>query len=1052
MSAFFNRGWNILFQTVPGASRSVFLFLLLALPTGAIIDDNTNGVSDLWERRFNSGNLFDLNFDPQADPDGDGWSNEVEAVSGTNPFDANPPDGFIRPAITYTSAVYLSPATEGGEPELQTPAAVTITWPTLIGKQYTLLVSSDLSAGSWQPVGESIIGDGSETGSGITLTQPDGSSPPALFLRVAVNDIDTDGDGLTDAEEIQLGTNPSNNNITDPNDLDGDGLTNAEEAALGSNPENKDSDNDGAEDGKDAVPTDAAIWWPKTPMPNYAVVETGIVIEPADEGSLRIIDINRSGQILFSLFGEGSLNGVFIWEPATNQPRDVTPPNEFNGMDSDPWPVGIGDDGSHHVSGGMHHVSTPNAIYKTPGGAWTEHVPDNWFTPPPESKRIGTNDLTNVAGEWVMTNSASFSEGGPSTYKYAKHHLVNGAWTSTGAVVVSSWEVFPRCINRHGHLLFSDRIERPGAANLPITHGGATGFCGVEVPVAGFAVPRYVDVVLKAGKMWVESANGESMVESTCPQLFDTVAFSENGIGLFSSGGVIWLNGKIQGLNSLVKATGLSDIQAADISTNGFIAATAQRNSTGKREIVLLAPVEVRGYATKEVDDCVAHIEAPGYVDVNGVSVSGYVLEKKRRQIYDPTDSSFYKVEDCLPYKTEAKSKLKILQMGDDNAWDPKEGGDYDDLFKEVGTMGDCVFVHSEFKKDLDIFRIRLPNLPLPAGKSEHRVKIWTTTHLDIEVDPGAEVDLNVVRVLDNPTSTVKFHETAALGLVPDDPEDDNYPVEGKADGALGDRTYRAVLGGKVKIQWLTAPGSGPKPIFEIPVPAEKMVRATGFLLPGACGESTAEVWFARAKKIYSAIGVDLVYNYVDLPTLPVGVDLDDGFNLPLEVAGDLAQMMPETKALMDDSRVVHALTVDPITKGSIPVFFVNRLNPPPGKKVPAAVSNTPSFMVPSDKAYGGAIFMDSKAYESDPEKKPLESVLAHELSHILLDAGHQPSPYALWNSYFTGKKVYIWWGDLDKKPLVPNPWKETDIIAHRRLCDSMRTRIWKSKYAESSP
>ena len=58
---------------------SVFLvscFWLLASPTAqAIVDTNNNGFSDLWERHFNSRELFPPTFDPQADPDSDGWTN-----------------------------------------------------------------------------------------------------------------------------------------------------------------------------------------------------------------------------------------------------------------------------------------------------------------------------------------------------------------------------------------------------------------------------------------------------------------------------------------------------------------------------------------------------------------------------------------------------------------------------------------------------------------------------------------------------------------------------------------------------------------------------------------------------------------------------------------------------------------------------------------------------------------------------------------------------------------------------------------------------------------
>lgn len=54
---------------------------------------------------------------------------------------------------------------------------------------------------------------------------------------------DTDGDGVTDYQEIALGTNPS------AVDSDGDGLTDGQEVTLGTNPLSADTDGDGITDG-----------------------------------------------------------------------------------------------------------------------------------------------------------------------------------------------------------------------------------------------------------------------------------------------------------------------------------------------------------------------------------------------------------------------------------------------------------------------------------------------------------------------------------------------------------------------------------------------------------------------------------------------------------------------------------------------------------------------------------------------------------------------------------------------------------------------------------
>ena len=180
-----------------------------ALPTSAILDTNQNQLSDLWERAFNGGNLFPPGFDLQADEDGDGWTNAEEEAAGTDPFDPNSPGGLLRPDITHIPESWAD--LNGDGIEEHTPEAIIISWPTIAGKQYSLLYSPDLA--DWLPVpGETLVGEGTILDYHITLTGDD-----RIFWRVAVTDIDSDGDGLTDAEEFVLGTDPASSD----SDLDG---------------------------------------------------------------------------------------------------------------------------------------------------------------------------------------------------------------------------------------------------------------------------------------------------------------------------------------------------------------------------------------------------------------------------------------------------------------------------------------------------------------------------------------------------------------------------------------------------------------------------------------------------------------------------------------------------------------------------------------------------------------------------------------------------------------------------------------------------------------
>ncbi len=203
----------------------------------AILDTNENDLSDVWERAYNSGELFDTSFNLQADPDSDGWTNALEAIAGTDPFDANSPDGFVRPVISHIPAV-LGDIDESGVPEIITPDAFTLTWLTIAGKQYGLLYSPDLI--EWLAIEPTFIGNGSELEYGIPLPDSD-----KLFWRVTIEDVDSDGDDLTGAEECALGTNPL------LADTDGDGWSDRVEIINGTSSTNPDTDVDGIPDNID---------------------------------------------------------------------------------------------------------------------------------------------------------------------------------------------------------------------------------------------------------------------------------------------------------------------------------------------------------------------------------------------------------------------------------------------------------------------------------------------------------------------------------------------------------------------------------------------------------------------------------------------------------------------------------------------------------------------------------------------------------------------------------------------------------------------------------
>lgn len=190
---------SALFHTMRHAIRSTAAALLLTLPSFASsatvlgVDENNNGLSDVYEI------LHPGLGAPAADDDADGHSNAEEAAAGTDPASGADKLDFAQ----VTNA----------------PAGVDVRFPTENGKVYQMQVSSSLTGGAWQDEGSPFQGNGAEQ-SGTCPYQG-----ARMFLRLRVQDKDSDGDGATDWEEFIAGTSSSTN------DTNGDGVTDAAQIA-----------------------------------------------------------------------------------------------------------------------------------------------------------------------------------------------------------------------------------------------------------------------------------------------------------------------------------------------------------------------------------------------------------------------------------------------------------------------------------------------------------------------------------------------------------------------------------------------------------------------------------------------------------------------------------------------------------------------------------------------------------------------------------------------------------------------------------------------------
>jgi hypothetical protein len=198
-------------------SPRYFLLVLLpfvSLPASALIDEDADGMSDLWEGvhgfSISDNGTSVPSQAPNFDPDGDGMTNLSESIAGTNPLSSLGADGVLRGSLSASTTV---------------PGNLDFTWFQLTGKSYQPQSSSDLSPGSWQPLSDPITAIA--PGNHLFSFQPNG---PRSFFRVGVTDVDPDGDTLSSWEEGLLNTNPA-----DP-DTDGDGVDDNLELFYGSSP------------------------------------------------------------------------------------------------------------------------------------------------------------------------------------------------------------------------------------------------------------------------------------------------------------------------------------------------------------------------------------------------------------------------------------------------------------------------------------------------------------------------------------------------------------------------------------------------------------------------------------------------------------------------------------------------------------------------------------------------------------------------------------------------------------------------------------------------
>jgi len=166
---------NCFLATIIGLSM-----VFLNEPAKAATDYNGDGLCDVWQQVYDAWDLL-----PSDDTDGDGCSNYVESLAGTNPRD---PKDCVRVGdmtLAGNNVVFQFRAQAGKRYDItqsSTPTGVNTAVP---GTARTALVDSP-----------------NET---IIVSKP---AQQLRFFRLRVQDVDSDNDGLADWAEIKTGTDP----------------------------------------------------------------------------------------------------------------------------------------------------------------------------------------------------------------------------------------------------------------------------------------------------------------------------------------------------------------------------------------------------------------------------------------------------------------------------------------------------------------------------------------------------------------------------------------------------------------------------------------------------------------------------------------------------------------------------------------------------------------------------------------------------------------------------------------------------------------------------
>ncbi|MBL9114121.1 MAG: DUF1800 family protein [Verrucomicrobiaceae bacterium] len=147
-----------------------------------------DNMSDVWQAKMDAWGL-----DPNGDEDSDGCSNLVESIAGTDP--RNPADctKVGNTIVAGNTIVFTFDAEAGKKYRVKSDSNPTGAFSTIEN------ITSPVTDTEYIPTADN-------PSATITITK----SGTAKFYRIETDDVDSDGDGASDWEERETGTNPNN--------------------------------------------------------------------------------------------------------------------------------------------------------------------------------------------------------------------------------------------------------------------------------------------------------------------------------------------------------------------------------------------------------------------------------------------------------------------------------------------------------------------------------------------------------------------------------------------------------------------------------------------------------------------------------------------------------------------------------------------------------------------------------------------------------------------------------------------------------------------------